>query len=50
MILNQPHLSMLKSLNPGEVTERRRLRTALDAHTAAQTAGTIRHDEPVIAA
>jgi len=26
------------------------LRTALDAHIAAQTAGTIRHDEPVIAA
>jgi hypothetical protein len=26
------------------------LRTALDAHIAAQTVGTIRHDEPVIAA
>jgi transposase-like protein len=26
------------------------LRTALDAHVAAQTLGTVRHDEPVIAA
>ena len=26
------------------------LRTALDAHVAAQTVGTVRHDEPVIAA
>ena len=26
------------------------LRTALDAHIAAQTVGAIRHDEPVIAA
>jgi hypothetical protein len=50
MILNQADLSLLKSLNAGELTERRRLRTALDTHVAAQTAGTIRHDEPVIAA
>ena len=26
------------------------LRAALDAHVAAQTVGTVRHDEPVIAA